>query len=236
MESVDWMVLCNILLGNLGENYKYKASEEEPFEVYYDDFDDNGQKDLVLGYYNFGDLFPVRGRECSSQQMPTIKKITPTYHDFGKSTVADIYGKEQLDKALHLSAYNFKSGILKNEGQGNFDFIPFPELAQLSSINAILTRDLDGDSQKEVIVAGNLFTSEIETPRNDAGYGLVLQNIGAGEFLPISASKSGLFLPGDVKILAFIEIAGKPFILAGNNNGPIILNRIHSNTTSNQNL
>ncbi|MCB0856456.1 MAG: VCBS repeat-containing protein, partial [Bacteroidetes bacterium] len=198
----------DLLLGNLGENYKYKANAEEPFEVYYGDFDENGKKDLVLGYYNFGELFPVRGRECSSQQMPNIKRIMPTYHDFGQATIADIYGPEKLNEALHLLAYNFKSGILRNEGQGQFSFIAFPEEAQLSSINAILPKDLDGDGQAELIMAGNLFTSEIETPRNDAGYGLVLQSKGKGEYAPISNAESGLFLPGDVKVLRWIEVNG----------------------------
>ena len=98
----------DIILGNLGQNYKYKANEEEPFKVYYSDFDDNGSNDLVLGYHNFGVLYPVRGKECSSQQIPDIKNITPTYHDFGSARLVDIYGQEKLDSALHLTSYNFK--------------------------------------------------------------------------------------------------------------------------------
>lgn len=220
----------DFLLGNLGENYKYKASEAEPFEVYYHDFDDNGQKDLVLGYYNFGDLFPVRGRECSSQQMPEIKKISPTYHDFGSSTVTDIYGKEKLGEALHLSAYNFSSGVLKNNGNDDFDFIPFPDLTQLSSINTILSKDLNGDEQAELILAGNLFTSEIETPRNDAGYGLVLSHKGDFKFEPVQAAQSGLFLPSDVKKLRFIKIGGDVMLVACSNNGPLEFYQIQQNS------
>ena len=214
------------LLGNLGENYKYKTSASEPFEVSYADFDGNGKKDLVLGYYNFGELYPVRGRECSAQQMPSIKKITPTYDAFGKSTIAEIYGELNADQVLRLQAFNFRSGVLKNNGNGNFDFIPFPKLVQLSSINAILTKDLDLDGNEDLIVAGNLFGSEIETPRNDAGYGLVLLNNADFQFSPINAHESGLFLPGDVKDLDFINIKGSSHLLAGNNNSPVGLFKI----------
>ncbi|MDN5199711.1 FG-GAP-like repeat-containing protein, partial [Fulvivirgaceae bacterium BMA10] len=71
--------------GNLGLNYKYKASGSHPFEVYASDFDENGVQDIVLGYYNEGSLYPLRGRECSSTQMPFIKKKFPTYNAFGKA-------------------------------------------------------------------------------------------------------------------------------------------------------
>lgn len=209
------------ILGNLGDNYKYKASFDEPFEVYYNDFDSNGSKDLVLGYYNFGELFPVRGRECSSQQMPNIKQITPTFDQFGKSTLIDIYGADKLKDALHLSSYNFKSGVLRNNGNGDFEFIKFPELAQISSINDIIVRDLNQDGMEDLIVAGNIFASEIETPRNDAGYGLILMNNKEGTFTALNSNKTGLFLPNDVKTLQTILIKGDVCILAGNNNDEI---------------
>ena len=206
------------IIGNLGENYKYKANESEPFEIYYDDFDSNGQKDLVLGYYNFGELFPVRGRECSSQQISDIKKIAPTFDIFGKSTISDIYGSKKLEASLHFSSYNFKSGILKNNGNGDFEFVVLPDIAQISSINDILTKDVDGDGKEDLILAGNLFTSEIETPRNDAGYGMVLLNSGDFKFTPVNAHESGLFIPFDVKSLHWIEIKDDLFLMSGNNN------------------
>ena len=217
------------ILGNLGTNYKYKASKEEPFEAYYHDFDVNGKKDLVLGYYNFGELFPVRGRECSSQQIPNIKKVTPTFNDFGLSTLSDVYGKSNLSDALRLSSYNFKSGLLKNNGKGNFEFISFPEIAQLSSINDILLRDLDDDGDTDIIVAGNLFVSEIETPRNDASYGMVLFNTDF-EFKPLNANKSGLFMPNDTKTLNFISIKNKIHLLAGNNNDFLKVYKLNQNS------
>jgi hypothetical protein len=209
------------ILGNLGDNYKYKANSEEPFEVYYHDFDENGKKDLVLGYYNFGELFPVRGKSCSTQQMPNIKQITPTYDLFGKSTIKDIYGDENLINALHLTCYNFKSGILKNNGNNNFEFHPLPSIAQISSINDILTKDINNDGLVDLIIAGNLFTSEIETPRNDAGYGMVLMNQGNFSFKSFNSNETGLFIPYDSKQLNWISINQNDYLISGNNNSKI---------------
>jgi len=209
------------LLGNLGDNYKYKASKKDPFEIYYHDFDNNGKKDIVLGFYNFGKLFPVRGKDCSTQQVPSLKQRIPTYDLFGKSTVSDIYGQEKLASSLHYKATNFKSGILKNNRNGNLEFIPLPSIAQISSINDFLLKDIDNDGNIDIIYAGNLFTSEIETPRNDANYGMVLLNNSDCTFKPINANKSGLFLPYDVKNLHWIKINNKSVIISGNNNAKL---------------
>ena len=54
---------------------------------------------------------------------------------------------------------------------------PLPNEAQLSSINDILIDDYDQDGHADLLVAGNLYTSEIETPRNDAGMGLLLRGM-----------------------------------------------------------
>ena len=81
----------DLIAGNLGLNYKYQASETEPFEVYYYDFDHYGNKDIVLAYYNFGEQFPLRGRACSAEQVPEIKKKFETYDLFASSNITTVY-------------------------------------------------------------------------------------------------------------------------------------------------
>jgi hypothetical protein len=66
-------------------------------------------------------------------------------------------------------------------------------------------------------LAGNLYGSEVETPRNDAGVGLYLEGDGKGEFRAVSPTESGLFIPGDTKDLSMIKINGKNYILAVKN-------------------
>lgn len=206
----------DFLVGNLGKNYKYKANEEETFDIYFNDFDANNKQDIVLSYYNDGEKFPLRGRECSSQQIPGIKSKFPDYQSFSTATLEDVYTKEELENSLHYQVKSFASVYLENR-DGKFMQHELPSGAQISSINQILIDDYDEDGNLDALVAGNLFWSEVETTRNDAGYGLFLKGDGAGNFKEISASESGFFVPGDVKDLLRINTTDKEMILAVKN-------------------
>ena len=207
----------DIIVGNLGLNYKYKASIKEPFEVYSYDFDDNGSLDIVLSYYEHGEAFPVRGRSCSSQQIPSIGTKFKTFEEFGNSNLNDVYG-ESLKTALNLKAKTFASAYLENNGDGTFNTIPLPALAQVSSINSILVGDYNQDGNKDILVSGNLYPAEIETPRNDASIGLFLKGDGKGAFVPTSVNESGFYTPNDSKDMRNIKVGNKDVILIANNN------------------
>ncbi len=188
----------DLIVGNLGKNYKYKASFETPFEVHSTDFDNNGTLDIVLSYYESGNKHPLRDRSCSSQQIPSIKNKFPTYKDFGLAILNEVYG-DILKSSLHYTATTFSTSYIENLGDKGFKITPLPNLAQISSVNGILIQDYNNDGNKDVLIAGNLYGSEIETPRNDAGYGLLLTGNGKGEFTAMPADQSGLYLKGDVK-------------------------------------
>ena len=210
----------DIVVGNLGLNYKYKASVNEPFEVYSHDFDQNGSFDIVLSYYEHGEAFPVRGKSCSTQQIPSLKKKFPTYEEFGNSNLGNIYG-ESLKTALNLKAKTFASAYLENNGNGTFKTIQLPNIAQTSSINGIIIQDFNLDGFKDLLVTGNLYPAEIETPRNDAGTGLFLIGNGKGNFKPTSIKNSGFYAPHDAKDMRTIKVGDTEVILVANNNDEI---------------
>ncbi len=206
----------DIVVGNLGLNYKYKASQHEPFQVHSGDFDQNGSLDIVLSYYEHGHAFPVRGRSCSSQQIPTIKEKFPTFESFGDADLFEVYG-EDLNSGEYYLANTFQSYYIENKGADSFTFHPLPMLAQTSSINNILIEDFDQDGYLDILISGNLYQSEIETPRNDAGMGLFMKGDGKGGFTPTQIKESGFFAPHDAKSMEKIKVGSKDIILIGNN-------------------
>jgi hypothetical protein len=154
----------DLVAGNLGRNYKYKASAKEPFEVYCSDFDENGALDIVLGYYNGGSLYPLRGRQCSSEQMPFIKEKFPDYKTFGLARLQEVYGEESLEKALHYQAKTFATSYFENRGDGTFAATAFPNAVQLSAINAILPSDYDGDGHADLLMAATCTLQKWKRP------------------------------------------------------------------------
>lgn len=206
----------DLVLGNNGLNYKYKASMDEPFQIYAHDFDKNGSLDIVLGYFNDGTLFPVRGRQCSSEQIPSIATKFKSYTDFGEASLGDVYG-EELDQALHLTVNSFASIVLMNEEDG-FLRKDLPRLAQISAVNGIICTDFNKDGYKDLLIAGNLYGSEVETTRNDASEGLMLIGKGNGAFESLGPDESGFKASGDVKDLKMLTMGKNKLILVTNNN------------------
>lgn len=211
----------DIVAGNLGLNYKYKATQEEPFEVYYYDFDNNQSKDVVLTYYNFGIAYPVRGRQCSSEQVPVLKEKFETYDLFASSSVFDIYGKNNLKNALHYEAHTFASTYFENLGNGKFKIHVLPVIAQISSINTIILDDFNGDQHPDILIGGNLYDAEVETARNDAGFGLLLAGDGNDNFHPVHWEESGFFIPYDVKQMISVRQLNQRLVIVGCNNADL---------------
>ncbi len=214
----------DIVLGNLGLNYKYKASTDEPFEIYAGDIDDNGDYDIVLGYYESGTMYPLRGKECSTQQIPSISTKFETYRAFASASLLEVYDNfKEVQEVQHLQATHFASMIFINHKDSIMEAKPLPNRAQVSVVNDILIHDFDEDGIQDIVIAGNLFPSEVETPRNDAGIGNYLkgQIDDKGTYHVKSVNYHGLKFNKDLKQLALIKTATGQTIIGANNNDVI---------------
>ena len=221
----------DLIAGNLGENYKYQASGDETFDVFLNDFDGNRTNDIVLSYYNEGEQYPVRGRQCSSEQMPDIARKFKTYDEFSTAKITDVYEKDKLEGGIHYQVKTFASYYLENDG-GNFSMRRLPQMAQTAPINQTITGDFNADGHLDAVVAGNLYQSEVETPRADAGHGLLLAGDGKGGFTAVAAPQSGLFLNGDVKDMVRLRVKDDNYIVAARNNDLLEFVRVRAGSAS----
>jgi len=208
----------DFIVGNLGLNYKYKTSKEKPFDIYYNDFDSNGSNDIVLGYYQDNKHFPLRGFSCSSEQIPGLKNKIGKYDVFAALEIEQVYGDENLQNALHYKATTFASSYIENLGKGRFKRTQLPIQAQFSNINDIMISDFNKDGDLDVLTVGNLFASEIETPRNDAGTGLLMLGDGTGNFSVLTNRESGFFANLNAKKIVMISNKKQKKLLVANNN------------------
>ena len=111
-----------------------------------------------------------------------------------------------LKSSLHYSANTFASYWIENKGKGEFAMHKLPNWAQFSSINDIAEIKYN-DNNTALIVAGNLYGSEVETPRNDASIGLVLLSDNKGEIKVVPPEESSLMIKGEVKVIRKIKLA-----------------------------
>jgi hypothetical protein len=208
------------LIGNIGLNIKFKVSNDKPLRIYADDFDLNGTLDVVLSYKYKGNFVPARGKECSTQQMPFISKKIPTYNQFANSTLQDIYG-EKIFTAYHREVNQFKSILLLNEGDGKFKKIDLPNMAQTMPILDGDTYDFNKDGFEDIIVVGNIYNTEVETPRLDNPYALVLISNKKDGYTVLGPNKTGLYTKGNTKSIALIKhkALNKVFAVITANNG-----------------
>jgi hypothetical protein len=206
----------DLIVGNVGENYKFKASKDKPFQVFAKDYDNNGTNDIILAYYHGNALKPVRGKEALTRQIPALERMFPTYKEFAYADLKDILGPE-IGSSVHRMAYEFSSIILVNE-KGKFKIKKLPVQAQFSTLNGIVIRDCDEDGIKDLIIGGNRFDVEIETTPSDASPGFVLIGNGNLEYDVKMPFESGFFIPHNVKDMQLITSGPEFFILVSSNN------------------
>jgi hypothetical protein len=209
----------DFIAGNLGLNYRYRA--EQSFEIFSNDFDLDGRQDIVLAYKEKGVKYPLHGFDATVRQIPVIGQRYASYDEFARATLEDIYGKGILDGSLSYKVNTFASVWIENQGKGKFVIHELPNRAQFSSINDIAGIDYLG---KSYVIAGNLYNSEVETPRNDASVGLVLKYDKESGINAVPPSESGLMVRGEVRrIIPIRLVTGKNALLFGINNSGLKL-------------
>lgn len=205
----------DFLLGNWGDNTKFKATEEHPLKMYYGDFDDNGSTETLVARYTDGEYYPIEGLDGLSAQLVSLRKKFNTYQSMAGKNIEEILGSEALKKAKIFEVQELRSGWLENE-EGNLRFHPFASKdLQLAPITAFLLYDFNGDGKEEVLVGGNYFGVKPYHGRFGSFSGAMI----AGKNDVILGHQMGLDLSEkSVRHLNIITLQDKNYLLVTLNN------------------
>ena len=208
------------LIGNYGKNNKFHPSEAKPLHIFANYFDDNDSWDTALSKVSGNNLYPARGKECSTQQTPFLADKITTYKDFANATLTDVYGKEKIENALHLKATSFHSYLMLNEGESGFSIVDFPNAAQFGPTLGFEICDINADAQDEIIGVGDIYDAEVETIRYDASRGYIL----SPDMTPVK--DSGFILDNEAKNIKKIKIGTDNYLIVLNANSALSIFRI----------
>ncbi|HVZ97157.1 MAG TPA: hypothetical protein VG847_09805, partial [Chitinophagaceae bacterium] len=95
---------------------------------------------------------------------------------------------------------------------------PLPEMAQIAPVFGIVVDDFNKDGIKDVFLGGNFYGLKPEVGRLDASYGVTLLGEPGQKFRYTGASKSGLFIRGEVRDAKEINTNKGSYILMARNN------------------
>jgi hypothetical protein len=212
----------DLVAGNLGENNRLRASEQQPVNMYYNDFDDNGKKEQVVTYYPAGKEISFASKDELTRQMPSLKKKYLYAGDFAKASLNEIFGSGKLHAAEKLYANYFSNVVLINDGNWNFSIKPLPWQAQFSTYRDAAIINANNDNLPDILLAGNFYHSNIQMGKYDADYGTILVNRGKGNF--VCENINGFINKGETRHIQPITVKGiQSYILVKNNDSTALI-------------
>lgn len=199
------------IIGNVGLNTLYQATDQYPVYCTANDFSSNGSYQAILSFFlkdQKGQLkeFPASGRDVILERLPALKKRFDNYSKFATATMGEIFSPDRMKGAIRLKANMLQSCFVRNDGGGKFTMIPLPKEAQVSIVNGMVADDFNGDGNLDVLMSGNDYGTEVSVGRYDALNGLLLKGDGKGGFAPLSILQSGIYIPGNGK--ALVKMSG----------------------------
>lgn len=189
----------DFIIGNLGLNTQCKASDKQPAEMYYKDFDDNGSVDPVLCFYIKDTSYPYVTRDELLDQMSNMRTRYTDYKSYADAKIKDIFTTNELKEANHLQANFLKTALFVSGADGKLHEKELPLQAQYSPVFSITLVRNDQAGNEDILLCGNINKARLRFGKYDANYGVLLKNDGKGNFSYINQPQSGFHLTGDVR-------------------------------------
>ncbi len=188
----------DLVAGNWGLNSSYHSpSPEQPLQMWYGDFDNNGSVDLLETEIDevTGQRAPKRDLILLSAGWPELRTRFASHKLFSIAGVPEVLGSAR-DRARTVEVVELASMLFLNRGD-HFEASQLPGEAQYAPVFGMNVADFDGDGREDVFLAQNFFSNRPEEPRLDAGRGVVLRGDGTGKLKPMTGLESGVMIYGE---------------------------------------
>ncbi|WP_163382332.1 VCBS repeat-containing protein [Cyclobacterium sp. SYSU L10401] len=211
----------DIFAGNYGKNTVYQSSPEQPMQVIFKDFDNNGRTDPIVTYYKADTNAFAFSRDEMIGQLPMMKGKFPDYRSFARAGVNDILEALGTGGADTLTAFRLESLFLENDGKGKFTEKQLPAAIQFSPLYAVEETHIQPQKNPVWLTGGNLSKTRVSTGRLDAnpGFAFIQDESENWKILPQAAT--GLHVPGEVRDIKELKVQGKRYYIFAQNNGRV---------------
>ena len=208
----------DIIAGNAGTNFKWKASAEQPVKLHVVDLDKNGKPDPIIFHHYFSKYMPFASLDKLIAQAPTIRKQFVNYNTFSEVQGIEDFKQITPEDIVETKFLMELRSMVYLSDNGKYKGIPLPKSAQMSTIQG-LTMDQKGN----LFFVGNNQDYLTELGKNMGNSGGVLSNfdLEKGTF----NNYESLALPVNLNPRNITPIGENRYFISCSNSEQYILNR-----------
>jgi len=192
--DIDGDGRLDIVAANWGLNSDYVTTRERPLQLHYGDLLERGVVDLIETEWHEKAVAPRRRLDVLGRELPPLQELFASHRKFSEATLPEMVSAFPV-KPKRLEVTTLASMVFFNRDD-HFEAVALPPQAQWAPAFGVNIADFDGDGHQDVFLSQNFFATEPETPRLDAGRGLLLRGTGAGKLEPVVAA-SGIDVYGE---------------------------------------
>ena len=187
----------DIVAGNWGRNTRYQAHRSRPLRLYFGDLGGIGTTDVIEAHFDAGldRWVPERQLDTLAASLPFLRGTFPTHRSFSTASMDEVLA-DAANPPRVLEAIWLETTLFLNRGD-HFVARALRVEAQFAPVFGLVAGDFDGDGVQDLFLAQNFFATQPETPRLDAGLGLLLRGHGNGDFDALPGRESGIRVYGE---------------------------------------
>ncbi len=140
----------DIIAGNAGTNFKWKASVEKPVKLYVLDMDKNGQSEPLIFHHYFSGYMPFMSLDELIAQVPSVRKQFNHYSDYAKVQDIKDFKLAKPEQIVEQREINELRSMVYLSHEGQYKGTPLPNTAQWSTIQGFAINEIG-----ELLFVGN---------------------------------------------------------------------------------